>query len=349
MKNIILEKTNSQKLKYVTVLNVICSFAVVLLHANGIFWSFSYENYWISANVIESLFYFAVPIFFMISGCNLMDYRERYSTPQFILKRVKRVLIPFLFWSIVGFVYQYLMGRVDKNISVINAIVGTFNTQFISVYWFFIPLFTAYLCIPVLSLIPKIYRQKAFGYIIVATMIFSQLLPLIFSLCNLQYNFGLKFPLATEYVFFLLCGYYLNNYAIDKKFTVGIFVVGAIGLLTHLLGTHLLSYQASSVVQTFKGYLNVPCVSYSLALFLLFKKLDNTAFIDRLYRWCRNLTKYTFGVYLIHWYLLDLTLFLTQMDNKSLLYRLGIGTLTFVVALVITKLISLIPLLKRTV
>lgn len=48
---------------YLTNLNVFASFAVVALHTNGKFWEFSSQDYWWRANIIESVFYFAVPIF----------------------------------------------------------------------------------------------------------------------------------------------------------------------------------------------------------------------------------------------------------------------------------------------
>ena len=43
--------------EYISFLKVISALAVVLLHANGIFWIFSYERYWLTANIIESVFY----------------------------------------------------------------------------------------------------------------------------------------------------------------------------------------------------------------------------------------------------------------------------------------------------
>lgn len=52
---------------YIDVLNVISCLSVVILHTNNAFWKFSYESYWISANFIECIFYFAVPVFFMIT------------------------------------------------------------------------------------------------------------------------------------------------------------------------------------------------------------------------------------------------------------------------------------------
>ena len=59
--------------KYLSVLSVFSCLAVVILHTNSVFWTFSYDSYWWKSNLVESAFYFAVPIFFMISGCNLIQ------------------------------------------------------------------------------------------------------------------------------------------------------------------------------------------------------------------------------------------------------------------------------------
>lgn len=78
---------NKKDTRYITVLSVLSSLAVVFLHTNGCFWGgVGHNARWISANIIESLFYFAVPIFFMISGATLLDYRKRYDTKTFVKK-----------------------------------------------------------------------------------------------------------------------------------------------------------------------------------------------------------------------------------------------------------------------
>ena len=67
-----------QRKNYIYLLSVISACAVVFLHTNSIFWTFSYESYWFWTNITECIFYFAVPIFFMISGITLLNYNERY-------------------------------------------------------------------------------------------------------------------------------------------------------------------------------------------------------------------------------------------------------------------------------
>ena len=44
---------------YIQILGVIACLAVVAMHVNGCFWQFSYDRYWITANIIECICYFA--------------------------------------------------------------------------------------------------------------------------------------------------------------------------------------------------------------------------------------------------------------------------------------------------
>lgn len=59
---------NSKRISFITYLNVYASFAVVMLHNNGIVWLHPTGRTWYSAIFIETFFYCAVPLFFMITG-----------------------------------------------------------------------------------------------------------------------------------------------------------------------------------------------------------------------------------------------------------------------------------------
>lgn len=157
----------SNKIRYISILNILSCFAVVMLHTNSCFWNFSYERYWWTANIIESIMYFAVPIFFMITGVTLLDYREKYSTKEYFMKRIKKTLIPFFVWSFIGLIYIYFPfdKYTDDIFSVSTIIDMIMNTKIIGIYWFFIPLFSVYLSIPVLSAIPKKNKKSILLYL----------------------------------------------------------------------------------------------------------------------------------------------------------------------------------------
>ena len=105
---------NNHKL-YIDVLTAISCIGVVFIHANGIFWSRPSGSVWVTANIIETVFYYAVPIFFMISGATLIDYSKRYGTKVYIQKRIKRAGIPFVAWSIIAWVVLYIAHKLPEN------------------------------------------------------------------------------------------------------------------------------------------------------------------------------------------------------------------------------------------
>ena len=170
------------KKTYITVLNVYSCLSVVLLHGSA-FWNFRKTPGWIADNFVESFFYFAVPVFVMLSGATLMDYRERCTTKEYFKKRVRKTVIPFLFWSIVGLffvIWRDGSGSVDLHpLAILDAVI---NCRYIGIYYFFIVIFGVYLAIPVFSAVPKEKRQRIFLYCIVAALVVNVLLPFLASL-----------------------------------------------------------------------------------------------------------------------------------------------------------------------
>lgn len=336
--------------KYLQVLSVISCLAVVLLHSNGVFWLFSYERYWFTANIIESVCYFAVPVFIMISGCNLIDYQKRYNTKIYFKKRIIKTVIPFLIWSFIGFTYLLTVGQLAIENMHIRSVVNTiFNTGYINAYWFFIALFSVYLSIPALSMIPEAGRKRVFQYMLLAAFIFNIAMPFVFSIIGMDYNTELNVSVVGGYLFYAIAGYYIDRYPIEKKYRIIWYVLAGVGLAAHILGTLLLSYRAGAVNGIFKGYLNLPCVLYSVGIFILFKYLDRTRVMAYLYTITFPVADTTFGIYLIHWFLMDVFLRISHINPTSIVYRIVGGFVIFIVASIIIKIIKKIPILRQIV
>lgn len=266
-----------ERKNYITLLSVISAIAVVCLHTNGCFWSFSKERYWFTANIIECVFFFAVPIFFMITGVTLIDYQEKYSTKEYFKKRINKTFIPFIIWSLFGLLFGIFA---EKSISINDIDIkyifnGIFSTSFTVIYWFFTSLFIIYLCIPLFSSVEKAKKKSTFLYLVIVGIIFNSLLPFI----NNVFNLGLYLPItvlvASGYLIYPLLGYLLDRIELTKKQKIIIYIVGIIGLLMHIIGTYKLSMDAGKIIDTYKGYTNIPCIMYSVAIFVLLKDIGN--------------------------------------------------------------------------
>lgn len=340
-----------KKLEYISYLSVISCLSVITLHTNGIFWSFSKSRLWITSNIIECVFYFAVPIFFMITGITLMDYRDRYDTKTYFKKRIQKTLIPFIAWSIIGLLYRiYINKSIDSSeLSLINIINGILNTKYITIYWFFISLFQVYLFIPILSAIDKKKRNEIFKYILIVSLIITSIIPLVNNLFKLNITNPITFTLVSPYILYVVLGYLLHNSKITKKQEYTIYIYGLIGLMVHIIGTYYLSFQANEIANTFKGYTNLPCVLYSTAIFVFIKnhmsiiKNNVTDFV------VKSINDYTFGIYLMHWYIINISTTFLHLDNRSIIFRLGMPLIITPICVLIIKILRKIPIIKKIV
>lgn len=340
----------NKKIKYISLLNILSCYAVVQLHTNSCFWIFSKDRYWLTANIIESVFYFAVPIFFMISGATLIDYRDKYDTKSYMKKRIKKAFIPFMIWSLIGLLYIILK---DQNVILNKNILDIFsmiiNTNIISIYWFFIPLFSIYLSIPLLSLIPKNNRKNIFTYLVIATFLTMSFIPTVCSLIGLTYNYDLNIPVASGYIIYILIGYLISHYEIPNNKRKLIYLFSAIGLAIHILGTYSLSMQNEQIMQTFKGYLNFPCVLYSTGIFTFFKYFKIPKKLSSVSKKFDFIDKYTFGIYLIHYFVIDILTHLLKINIFSIYYRIIAPIVVIAICIIILYFIKKIPILKNIV
>ena len=65
-------------------LNIAACFSVIALHCNQMVHTWQPGKNWLLALLIEVLFYWAVPVFLMLTGATLMRYRDRYDTKTFL-------------------------------------------------------------------------------------------------------------------------------------------------------------------------------------------------------------------------------------------------------------------------
>ena len=343
---------------YYDLLNVLACFSVVVLHVNNTVHTFSYDRYWISAMFLEATFYAAVPIFLMLSGATLMDYRDRYDTRTFLIRRLGRTVIPFLFWSFAAAVWRIVITHehgLDWISSPAKLVDVVLNYRGMSIYWFFPGLFAAYLAIPVLSRIPKqdrLGRRGCFPYMIGVTFLLTAVLPLLCKLTGISWNSALTMPVAGGYVIFLLLGYLLSHTVFSARARIGIYLGGAFGWLLYFGGTILLSYRDGSFNKMFKGYTGVAGVLMGVAVFELFRTLEQKGRLHlsaSAVRVLKTVSGASFGVYLIHIYWRDILVHFLHLDVTGYLWRFLGPIPVYLLAMGTVLLLKKIPGLRRMI
>lgn len=328
-------------------LNIAACMAVVMLHVNGAIWTFSYGRYWWTSLIGETVFYWAVPVFFMLSGANLMDYRKRYSTRTFLKKRFEKTLIPFLFWSVISVLWSNALGSCDVH-GVRQWIDAILNSRGMGIYWFFIPLFALYLALPALSLIPEQHRKNIFGGMIVYSFATASVLPMVFQALGIPYNYSMQNPLnGGSNVMWLLLGYWITHYPIGKRTRMASYGLGVLALLLRYFGTLVLSYRDGGVNLFFSGYERFPSVLLAVAVFIWFYYHDWSFITEKQQRLLVKLSGASFGVYLIHFYLLQVFTVILGVDMRSIWWRVLGTPVLYPLSVALVLLGKRLPVVKK--
>ena len=264
-----IKANEGSKLFYITVLNVIAALAVVGLHTNGCFWQFSRERWWFTANIIESVFYFAVPVFFMITGATLLDYTKRCDTKTFFVRRLKKTAVPFVFWSLAALLFRiYFFKNISWDVLTAGYVVdGILNTKFNSLFWFFPPLFSLYLSIPLFASLAESKKVTILKYLAGSCFLLNCLVPFLLTVLKIKIRFPIAVTVGSGFLLYLILGYLFNKLSFSKKEKTIIYLLAFLGLILHIFGTYVVSMEAGKVLKTYKGYNNVPCILYSLGIF----------------------------------------------------------------------------------
>ena len=342
------QEIGNNRTKYIMLESLVAALAVVTLHTNGCFWRFGgSDTYWPSANVIECVFYFAVPVFFMISGATNLDYFDKYSTGQFFWKRIKKTVIPYVVWSLLGVLYLVILKKVNpQDVTIKYLIKGLSQFNLINLYWFFGPLFLAYLCMPLFAAVQKDRKSSVFSLMVILSFLFNLLFPFIIYHIKVNYAFPLSITVGTGYLIFLMLGYLLDKNEIKLPVRIAIYVFSIIGLLIHLLGTYKLSIAAGEIIKTYKGYITVPTILYSSGIFVFIKQVGNKIKSERFWKVVGFLNKYTFSLYLMQWFFLYYVENFTKIDTTSMTYRLCGPFVIFAIVIIITYIVRKIPVVK---
>jgi surface polysaccharide O-acyltransferase-like enzyme len=348
----------SKRLIYADVIRVYALFLVIFSHVFASYCQ-NLDEYgrgtWWMANIMDTLIRPCVPLFFMISGLLLLDPSKSEPLSLFFKKRVKKILIPFVAWSILyALWFAYWYGTRFRWET-------TFRTMLqepISYHlWFIYELAGLYLVTPILRNFVKT-AQKIEKFYFVGLWVFSVCVPLL-----LQRFFGINFGgwlvVATGYVGYFLLGQFLKEVHLNDETKRPVFLSM---IMLYLFGAaatyHLSIMNMGHLDAIFYEYRSPNVIAVSVLTFLWMKSLPYEKFFDR-FGWLRpvihHLSVLSFGIYLMHMMVyegLANGLFGFTLDEKTFNPPAGVLLTTFVVLLIggaITAVLQKIPVAKEIV
>ena len=337
-----------KRILYYDVLNVAACFSVIVLHFNGVAHIYSPTAMWYQALSAECLFFWAVPVFLMLTGATLMRYRDRYDTRTFFKKRLTRVLVPFLIWSVVALTWKIATGQLSPHFGPRTIIDLIFNTQTLEAYWFFIPLIAIYLAMPVLSLLAKDENDRALWYGVGVAFVTMSLLPPLFRLVGMTYNTSLNFPLFGGYLIFPVLGYLLAKTQLSKRQRLAIYAAGIVAVAIRYIAIILLSAEQGVITEQFWSYLEFPGVLPAMAVFVFAKQVR----WDRLFRTptaqhaLSRVARCSLGIYLIHMFVFWHGLQIPGFSWTELAWRTVGPVVAYALCLAVVFLVKKVPGLR---
>ena len=344
----------NKRIIYLDILNIIAILAVIAMHCNGLMHGNSNTRAWNTSLVIECICYFAVPLFFMISGANLIKYRERYDTKEFYKKRCKKVLIPFVVWAIIMFIWKIFIIK-TINIQSVNSPIKLINAFFSNkeepTYYFMFEILAIYLIMPLLSLLAKEEYKKTLWLTVGLYFVFNAILPNIAPLMKIKLYDSFKVPL-NGYIIYVLLGYLLAETSIENKKKTFIYLGAIVGLFYRYVSTFILSKEAGQVIKTTWGYGSWHCILLTISIFIFVKDLKINNKIGDNEKFQRIISKIagcSFGIYLIHMIVKYYYINVFNINTASWHFRtFGIFAIYFI-CLLIVMVLKKVPIIKKII
>ncbi|MCO6148339.1 acyltransferase [Flavobacterium sp. NRK1] len=323
------------KIEWVDTLRVIATISVILLHvaAPGVVSLGTIEMYdWNVANIFDSSVRFCVPVFVMITGIFLLN--KDYDIKDFVTNKLFKIIIPFLFFSIIYILYTYGIQRIynfdlkDLPSYALKSIVhGSYYHL-----WYIYMLIGLYLITPILRIYTKNATKNNLKYFLILWFIFN-------SVNN--YSLNSYFPNFQISIFANYTGFYILGFYLSKYNTIT-FIQGLIlyisGTIITIAGTYYFAVKDNYFNEMFYSYQSFNIILQSIGIYIIIFKSDIR---NKLVKTTVNLlSKHSFNIYLIHALILSL-LITYGMTWDFISPTIGILTST-IVCLLLSLLTSVI-------
>lgn len=345
------------KTKYVAYfdwLRILATIAVIMLHVSAQNWGkvelTSFE--WSVFNWFDSACRWSVPIFVMISGALFLDAGKKIEPKKFIKNNCGRIIYAFIFWSGFYAVDALFLGT-DIKTATLNFIKGYYHM------WFLFMIVGLYIITPILRELTK--KKEIVEYFLVVGFVFTFLIPRLFvgikclnfpnvtvivEAFDKAYS-NMNFHVTLGYTYYYVLGYYLHNFYEEKKGTIKIWgVISLISYIAIVFMTNWYSIKIGKANTLFYENFSINVLLISIAIFLFGKyRLSKIELGELGKKNLKSLSKYTFGIYLVHAFVIDKLklLGLNTLTANPIIMICFLTLITAIVSLIISIILNRIP------
>ena len=345
----------SRSIQYINRLRILSIYAVVTAHV--VIWltmglkPFS-SNWWLGCSIFYACFC-SIPVFVMISGALLLDNAREESLPEFYRKRMVRVGVPLVSWTIIYLGVRSFVDHERLTAGRIFELIVTADPYYH--LWFLYMIVGLYLVTPPLRTFVKHSTRHERLFVIVAILVLANG---YFQTDALLWNNQRSiFTLFIPYIAFYLCGYELSRIdprTIPSKYLAIPVLISAVYLAAFAEPFIARQGGVGPGERFVFDFFTPPIIFMSIAIFWAAWLHDATAkpvngIRKTTVEWIASTT---LGVYALH------PLVLTWLqkalknhtgDGSFLVGVLVVPLITFATCYLITSILMNIPVLRRTV
>jgi len=317
---------------------------VLLLHAANEYYTTILTSplesglYWWTSTLYKSFTLPCVPLFIMLSGALLLQPSKlNESIRTFFKKRVKRIGVAFIFWSIIYLAWAFFISntQITEN-NIIQGILFSFFSGSYYHFWFIYLIFGLYLLTPILRAIVSCDSQKILKYLITLWFIGVSIVPVIQLISGYHLNDTL-FVFGGTIGYFVL-GLFLQKIKVRSSLLYGLFFSG---IIFTIISTWLMRFQFYSISQDyfFFDYLSVNVILTSVTLFMFLSKFpadwpkDKHPIFRRL---IHTISKNTLPIYLFHLIIME------TLQRGYLGFKLSLTTMNPIIGVPVIAAVTLI-------
>lgn len=327
---------------------ILAIFAVIFVHVSvGVPWHSEPGSFlWLYGSSFDVLVRWCVPVFVMVSGALLLAPHDNESLGDFYKKRMSRVLLPILFWSLLYIVWGYFRENVQEPFTFSYVVGKLASGKPYYHMWFMYMLLGLYLFTPVFRAIIAKLKTRELVFFIGVAFVIDAVQTMYEAWYVGESNLFLTWFLT--YVPYYLTGYLVRYHALPISTRKLALIAGGMAVVTPAaLYIVNMTTQHGEAAYFFKN-LSVTNIFLSLSLMFLLRRMDFPLLGAKL---TPAVAKLTFGIYLLHMiplaYLHDAQGFWGMFSPYIYIPVFSLATLAVTAALV--WLISRVPYLRRTI
>ena len=305
---------------------------------------------WWYGNLYDSLVRWCVPVFIMISGALLLGSDKRESIGAFYRKRLTRIFLPLVVWTIVFLFWQgeqATFSLAELSLAAVARRIASGKPHYHM--WFLFMIVSLYLFTPFIRILVR-HASRAELWLLAG---------LLFGVAALHEVFGMFVDRGVSlfvfwflsYLPYFLCGHLIatSDRAMSTRVLLAVF--GGSVLLTALGCYVLAGARGIEDGLYFYGYLSVTVIPMSVSLMWLFRMRRFDGAPSAVGATFRRLSELTLGVYLIHPVILESfrRFAFRQEEVVPLLSVPLVAVLVFAASLLCAFVLYRIPYLKRAI